>query len=69
METKTEKQLFDIVAGVKYLKSLGCDSASRWFVRQLIATGKVTHVRVGRKFYVSREAIDGWISKNERRAR
>jgi excisionase family DNA binding protein len=60
-------RLFDIVAAVAYLRAIGADAATKNFVRGLIATGQIAHVRVGKKFYVSREGLDAWISKRQRR--
>ena len=67
--TQSHQKLFDIAAAVHYLHSLGAAAATKSFVRRLLATGQVTHLRIGKKFYVSREALDGWISNRQRRAR
>ena len=63
------QRLFDIGGAVDYLRSIGAGAASPWFIRQIISRGELPHLRIGKKFYVSREALDGWISKRERRAR
>jgi excisionase family DNA binding protein len=65
----TAQRLFDIPGAVEYLRSIGAGAASPWFVRSLISRGELPHLRIGKKFYVSREALDTWISKHERRAR
>jgi len=61
-------RLFDIGAAVNYLREIGATAATKNFVRGLIATGQINHIRIGRKYYVSREALDTWIVKRQRRA-
>ncbi len=63
------RRLFDVSGAVEYLRAIGADGATVSFVRTLINTGQVSHVRIGKKFYMAREALDGWIAKHERRAR
>ena len=69
-ETRTEAvmQLFDIPDGARYLQQLGAKAATRNFVRNLINTGQVAHLRIGKKFYLTRDALDTWILKQQRRA-
>jgi excisionase family DNA binding protein len=62
------RRLFDILAAVDYLRSIGADGATKNFVRGLIASGAVPHVRIGKKFYIDRESLHGWILKHQRRA-
>jgi hypothetical protein len=47
-------QLFDIGAAADYLKSIGAGSATIYFVRTLVSSGQIPHLRIGKKFYVSR---------------
>ena len=61
-------RLFDIVAAVEYLRTIGATAATKNFVRRLIGTGQVAHLRIGKKFYLTREALDAWIVKRQRRA-
>jgi excisionase family DNA binding protein len=63
----TQRRLFDIAAAVEYLHTLGAEGATVTFVRSLINRAEVPHVRIGKKFYVSREALDRWITNHERR--
>ena len=63
------QRLFDIPAATEYLRSIGASAATRSFVRTLINTGQITHMKISKKFYVSREALDGWIARAERRVR
>jgi excisionase family DNA binding protein len=60
---------FDIRGSVNYLKAIGYDAATETFIRTLISRGQLSHVRVGRKFYVSRASLDAWLARAERRAR
>jgi excisionase family DNA binding protein len=63
----TEQRLFDISAAVAYLRGLGATAATPNLVRTLIASGSLPHLRLGKKFYVSKAAIDLWLSRSERR--
>lgn len=62
-----ERRLFDIASAVEYLREIGAPSATKNFVRSLIASAAVPHIRIGKKFYISRESLDAWISRAERR--
>lgn len=61
------RRLFDIRAAVEYLHLIGAESVTPNFIRTLIGTGQVKHVRMGKKFYVTREALEQWIGNHERR--
>ena len=63
------QQLFDILASVTYLRSLGATAATSNFVRSLIASSQVPHLRIGKKFYLSKTSLDHWLVTRERRAR
>jgi excisionase family DNA binding protein len=72
MNTQPEtvsRRLFDIPSAVQYLRDIGAASATTSFVRGLIATGGVPHVRIGKRFYVSKTALDTWLAQHEKRAR
>ena len=62
-------QLFDVIGSAKYLQGIGAAAASVNFIRNLIATGQIPHIRIGKKFYVTRQALDAWLSNHERRVR
>jgi excisionase family DNA binding protein len=68
-ETDTERRLFDIQAAVLYLRSIGAAGVGTHFVRSLISSGQLPHIRMGKRFYVSRGALDSWLEKNEKRSR
>jgi hypothetical protein len=61
------RRLFDIHAAVAYLHALGAEGATVTFVRSLINRAEVPHLRIGKKFYVSKEGLDLWIQRHERR--
>jgi excisionase family DNA binding protein len=63
------QRLFTIEAAVEYLKSIGAVSATASFVRGLISSGQLPHIRIGRRFYVSRTAMDAWLTTHERKSR
>jgi excisionase family DNA binding protein len=63
------QRLFDILSAVLYLKSLGAQGATVNFVRGLISSGQIPHIRIGKRFYISRTALDIWLASRERRAR
>jgi excisionase family DNA binding protein len=68
-EPESARRLFDIFAAVAYLQSLGATSATRNFVRSLVTSGQVPYIRCGKKFYITKNALDAWITRSERRAR
>ena len=64
-----QRRLFDIASAVSYLQALGASTATKCFVRSLISSAQVPFLRIGRKFFITKEALDSWISKRERRVR
>jgi excisionase family DNA binding protein len=64
-----DRKLFDVQAAAEYLRSIGASSVTINFVRGLISSGQVPHIRIGKKFYLSRQQLDLWLEKHERRAR
>jgi hypothetical protein len=63
------RRLFDILAAVAYLRSLGATSATTNFVRGLIGRGEIPHLKISKKFYVKKGSLDRWIETRERRTR
>lgn len=51
-----------IPAAAKYL------SCSVKFIRQLIWGRKIKYVKVGRRFVITREELDRWVTENQRHA-
>jgi excisionase family DNA binding protein len=62
-------RLFDIPALVEYLRSIGLNGVSAYTVRTEINAGRLAHTKFGKKFYVSKTAIDAWLARAERRTR
>lgn len=62
-----QRRLFDIEGAVLYLRQLGAKGATVNFIRNLINHNEVAHVKIGKKFYVSRDGLDRWIANHERR--
>jgi hypothetical protein len=67
--TVADQQLFDVGDAAKYLQSIGAKTATVNFVRALISSSQVAHLQIGKKFYVSKTALDGWVETRARRAR
>jgi excisionase family DNA binding protein len=68
-QEKDHPKLLDVQGAVAYLHSLGAATATVNFVRGLITSGSVPHIRLGKRFYVTRAAIDAWLERSERRPR
>ena len=67
MNVSGTPQLFDVKAACDYLKSIGVSGATVNSTRTIF--GQVPHVRIGKRFYVSKESLDTWISNRQRRSR
>ena len=65
----TEPRLFDLKAAAEYLQSLGAAGTTAYYIRSLVASGKVPHIKLGRKFYISKNALDAWLERAEKRSR
>jgi hypothetical protein len=62
-------RLYDIAGTVGYLQSVGATAATATFVRGLINSGQLPHLKIGKAFYVSMSAIESWLAKSEKRNR
>jgi hypothetical protein len=62
-------RLFDIAGTVGYLQSVGATAATATFVRGLINSGQLPHLKIGKASYVSKSAIEAWLAKSEKRGR
>jgi excisionase family DNA binding protein len=62
-------RIFDLLAAVAYVQSLGANGVTIHTIRLEIASGRIAHTKLGKKFYVSKQALDNWITRAERRAR
>lgn len=67
--TAIEQRLFNVQDAVTYLRSIGAASVTVSFVRTIIANGEVPHIKIGKRFFVTRTAMDEWLSRHERRTR
>lgn len=65
--TETKRRLFDVQAAAAYLRELGAEAVTVNFVRMLINSGAVPHLRMGRRHYLTRESLERWIENHERR--
>jgi hypothetical protein len=63
------QRLFNIADAATYLQGLGAKATTAYFVRTLILRGELVHLRIGRAYYVSREALERWIDQRQKRAR
>ena len=61
MTTTTDngpRRLFDIPSAAAYLISIGATAATPTFIRTLISRGEIPHVKISKRFFVSRDALD-----------
>ena len=58
-------QLFDLQAAVTYFKGIGVSGITTCAMRTVFA--QVPHIRIGKRFYVSKESLDSWIANRQRR--
>jgi len=63
------RRMFTVEAAADYLRSIGVTGASVNTIRALIVSCKLPHQRIGRRFYVSRTALDAWLQHHERMAK
>jgi hypothetical protein len=68
-DAHVDRRLFDIVSAAGYLQAIGATSATPKFVRTLVADGDLPHLKIGKKFYISKTSIDSWLLRHERRTR
>ena len=60
---------FDIPAAAVYANSIGLTGVTAYTIRMLINSGRLAHIKEGKKFYVSKAAVDAWLAKAEKRMR
>jgi excisionase family DNA binding protein len=65
----TDQKLFDVQGAAKYLQSIGATGAAVYFIRSIITRGEIPFVRIGKKFFLTRESLDRWLETHERRMR
>jgi excisionase family DNA binding protein len=64
-----QPHVFDLAAAVVYVRGLGATGVTIHTIRSEIAAGRIPRIRIGKKFYLSKTALDAWISQAERRAK
>jgi excisionase family DNA binding protein len=64
-----DAKYFDIPAAVEYVRSIGLSGVTPWTIRMAINSGRLAHIREGKRFYVSKSAVDSWLAKAEKRTR
>jgi excisionase family DNA binding protein len=62
-------RFFDIAGTVEYLRSIGLTGITTWTIRVAINSGRLAHIKEGKKFYVSKSALDAWLAKAEKKMR
>ena len=60
---------FDIPAAAAYVVSLGMKGVRPYTIRHAISNSRLVHTRVGKKFFVSKAAIEAWLQRAERKTR
>ena len=63
------RRVFSLSAGAEYLCRLGADSVTPWTLRRLVTSGALKHLKLGRKYFVTRESLDQLVERLERRAK
>lgn len=62
-------RVFDIPSAVEYVRSLGATGVSVSTIRGEIGSGRIPHTKLGKKFYLSKTALNTWITRAERMSR
>jgi len=65
----SDQRLFDVRAAAKFLQCIGANGVTVHFVRSIISRGEIPYVRIGKKFFLTRESLDRWLKTHERRMR
>lgn len=60
---------FDIPAAAVYANSIGLTGVTAYTIRMAINSGQLPHIKIGKKFHLSKAAIDAWLTKAEKRVR
>lgn len=63
------RRLFDLAGAAKYLVELGAEGVTIHSVRRLVANRELPVLKISKKFFITREAIDSWIARQGRRSR
>ena len=60
-------QLFDVKTATDYLRSIGVSGATINSTRAIFS--QLPILKIGKRFYASRESLDSWIANRQRKAR
>ena len=69
LHERVQQRIFDIQSAAEYVRSIGGTGTTPHTIRGLIAAGSLPKIKIGKKFFVTRAALDSWISAHERRAK
>ena len=62
------QRYFGFDEAASYAQSIGLRSATSWTLRRLVSAGRLKSLRLGRRIYLSKNALDEMLSRLERRA-
>lgn len=62
----SEKKFFDCDSGAAFLRSLGIGATPR-SMAALIASGDISRIKFGRKYYVTKDALLAYLARAQRR--
>jgi excisionase family DNA binding protein len=69
MEDQSQsRRLFDLDGAASHLHELGAAGVTPWTLRRLIASGQLRSIRLGRRIYISREALENLLTRLERKS-
>jgi hypothetical protein len=60
-DTPDGPKAYDLNDSVPYAHKLGFKSLTKWGVRTLIAQRRLRPIKIGRKFYIPTEQLDGLV--------
>ena len=63
------RRAFTFTSGAEYMRSAGFDGVTSWTLRRLAATGTLKRLKLGRRYFLTREALDELVNRLERRAK
>jgi len=64
-----QPRIFDLPDAVAYVRALGATGVTVNTLRSEINAGRIACTKLGKKFYVSKAALEAWILRAERRIR
>jgi len=67
MTTLSDQRLFDIHAAAQYLQNIGATGVTPSTIRRLLNSGDLPCLKIGKRFYLSKAALESWLLKHEKR--